>query len=400
MTRRLFIACGAIETRAALIAADEIIGLWFGPARGDEGLARAPEAGDIHQGRIKAISKPLNGAFVDIGSAREALLPFPKEGGPTVEGARAIVRVRRPAIGAKGPIVAADWRQGLGVEEISAIAAAAETPTPRRLNTGEDAALRAWRFFADRKPARVMFDSVDAAQSWRRIEKSAPFEIVDGAEISRNLDAVLDAALDRVVALPGGARLIIDETEGLTVVDVDAGATIEGAGARVNDRVNAAAAAVLFQELSRRGIGGRVVVDFLPVGNRAARAAFLKTLADAPKDGYDCRLGELFADGLFDLTAPRTRLSLLEQASELDGASPRPGRRFTLDWSAKRAIGALEQVLRSAPASRPRLLAGVEIGDYLAARPQWRVRLAARYGARFDIVADPKLEGRSFDLAE
>ncbi|MEX0643931.1 MAG: ribonuclease E/G, partial [Parvularculaceae bacterium] len=197
------------------------------------------------------------------------------------------------------------------------------------------------------------------------------------------------------------ARLTIDETEGLTVVDVDAGAAADGATGRLNDKVNAAAAARLFRELARRAIGGRIVVDFLPPSNARARADLKDALKEARRGVFDCRFGKLSDDGLFDLTAPRDRLSLLELATEPAGADwPRPGRRFTLDWQAKAAIRALERRLAAAPASRPRLTADPVIVDFIAARPQWAARLAARFGARFEVSKDAQIRDRSFDVSK
>ncbi|MEQ1769415.1 MAG: hypothetical protein ABL879_06200, partial [Devosia sp.] len=63
--------------------------------------------------------------------------------------------------------------------------------------------------------------------------------------------------------------------------------------------MNVAAANALFGELSRRGIGGRIVVDFLAFPHARSRETFKKTLARA-KHGYNCRFGALAPDGLFD----------------------------------------------------------------------------------------------------
>jgi hypothetical protein len=114
------------------------------------------------------------------------------------------------------------------------------------------------------------------------------------------------------------------------------------------------------------------------------------------------RFGRLAPDGFCDLTAPRRNLSLLESATETAGADwPVQGRRFTLDWSAKAAIRALEAALVARPSSSPRLVVPEETGNYLQTdRPQWKDRLAERYGARFRIEPSPSIGMRRHELIE
>lgn len=440
MTPLIVIECGAADTRAALIAGENTLRFWFGPARGDEALARRPETGDVFLGRIRTISKPLGGAFVDLGEGPEGFLSFGAARAPFTEGAAAIVRVRRPALGAKGPVLTLDWKKGLGGD----IAARLETEAagksaPARLSASLDAALQAVSGLARNSLAALRSSPLsptseasreggnpERSQNWvpafagifgkgvelatnnaeaANILRAAlpDISISMGEDLfeSSGAESALEAALDRIVSLPGGARLIIDETEAMTVVDIDSGSMAEGAGGRLNDKVNAAAAKALFPELARRGIGGRVVVDFLPPSDGEARKRLVEALTQASRGAYPCRFGRLSVDGLFDLTAPREHLTLLERASEPAGEGLlRRGRRLTLDWRAKEAMRALERGLRARPAVRLALSAGRALIAHIAARPQWAERLAARFGARFSVTPDDKLEERGFELAE
>lgn len=400
--RRILIESGAAETRAALLFGDEPVRFWFGPARGDEALPRPAQSGDIVLGRVRTVSKTLRAAFVDIGEARDGFLPL-AAGCQAVEGAPVVVRVKRPALAAKGAVLSADWTRGLGRAAAKAAEeqAAAATP-PVRLGAPRDAALLA--FTRIRPPGfegRVL--ASDAATTRFLRAHGVEAETDDDRLFERfEVEEAIEAALQRTAALAGGARLVIDETEGLTVVDVDSGAAAEGATGRLDDKVNALAANALFRELSRRGIGGRVVVDFLPPSSENARKELLAALKRAREGVCSSRFGRLSADGLFDMTIPRETLSLLEQATEpVVAGLARAGRRHTLDWTGKAAIRALGRALAVRPRARPRLLAGAALANYLCKeRPQWRERLAARHGARFEIHADDSLEERSFELAE
>lgn len=408
MRRTLYIECGAAETRAAIFRGDEIIGFEFAPARGDEHLPRAADVGDVFLGRVRTVSKSLNAAFVDIGEAEDGFLQVKKAEALPVEGASLIVRVRRPALGSKGAVLSAQWKDAVRREEEEASESrAARRAAPAKLNEARDAALCVIqaRDFADFD--EIVMNDAGAASLVRAFAagfgaQPKAIEVADFSFRDLGVDEAIESALDRSAPLADGAGLVFDETEAMSVVDVDSGAAGAGRASAVNDRVNLAAAKALFPELSRRGAGGRIIVDFLPPSSAKARAALSEALAKSAEGVFRGRFGKLSVDGVFDLTAPRERRSLLEQASEQAAGAgwARPGRRLALDWRAKAAIRALEERLRAAPSARLRLLAGDAVERYLAGRPQWRERLAARFGARFDIIGDPKLEERSFDVAE
>lgn len=408
MTRRLYIECGAAETRAAYFIDDEPVRFWFAPARGDEHLTRPAETGELFIGRVKRVSKSLNSAFVDIGESDDGFLRGDKGQPLPVEGARQIVVVRRPAIAAKGAVLSAHWRENLSEAQQAAIELRArDGEAPARLSEPRDAALSA---FAARKTLEIdeiIVNDADAASVLRSCSglpgvSGNAITIGDFSFRALGVDDAIEDALDRLVALPEGARLIFDETEAMTVVDVDSGAAGANRPNAANDRVNAAAAKVLFRELARRGAGGRIVVDFLTPSNAGARAALLAALTMAGKSVFPARIGKLSVDGIFDLTAERGQASLLDRASEPAGGADwlRSGRRLRLDWGAKAAVRALEQRLRGAPSARLALSVGKGIEAHLSGRPQWRERIAARFGARFDIVENPDFEERAFDVVE
>ena len=398
--RRVVIECGAAQTRAALLEGDDALKFWLAPARGDEAEPRAVEDGDICLGRVTSVSKALHGAFVDIGDASPAFLPFARNDSPPSEGAVAIFGVKRPPLGAKGAVLFMNWRKDASSALRAEAQAEAQTNRrPRRLGASADAAVAIARKaapFAD----NIVIDGVDAAAALA----IAGFESVidDGAVFDADLGAAIDEALLQAVVLPGGARMTIEETAALVAIDVDMGAAAETSAVMINDAVNRAAAARLFRELSRRSIGGRVVVDFLPPPAAAAkRQAFAELLGGADQDLFPRRGGKLAPDGLYDLTAPRRESSLLHRATEIAGAEwPQPGRRLNLEWRAKAAIGRLERQLRDAPSRFVRLVASPDLAAYLRARPGWTVRLGERYGARFLIEEERSLGDRNFDIVE
>jgi Ribonuclease G/E len=400
MTRRLIIQCGGADTRAALVLGEEIVGFWFGPARGDEDLPRPPQAGEVYSGRIRTVSKPLNAAFVDIGAAREALLPLKPGAAAPQEGASVVALVRRPPTAGKGAVLTVDLDDAAS-EALARVAG--DRAPPFRVGAPTDPATEAWRWaIAQGAPLDAILVN-DPTAAAALAQNGAAAVIDPDAFASAGGDEALDSAFERDVALAGGARMIVDETEALVAVDIDAAHAASGAEAgKLNNRVNHAAAGRLFRELARRGAGGRVVVDFLPPSDGAARRRLSDALKAAASGVFPARFGRLSEDGLFDLTAPRRRLSLLEEATEPCAAGAvRQGRRFTLDWRAKTAVRALEARLEKARSQRLTLYLSMDLHHYLlSVRPQWFERVRARYGARFEARRDDTFEERRFDVAE
>lgn len=398
MTRTLVIDCGAAETRAAYLVDGEPLRFWFGPARGDEGLPRPPQTGDIFSGRVKTVSKALSGAFVDIGAARDGFLPISKSAKPPVEGAAIIVVARRPQIDAKGAVLSLAWTFGLSAAEKATIEAQVKSTATGAVGEISDAAFSALRYFAP------IAGEIDVAVN-DPAAKSALVKHGVAARIeprsARNLDDAIAQSLERTLSLPQGALLHFHETLAGALIDVDTGAASGGATGPLNDKINLVVGAILPAEISRRAIAGRVIIDFLPPSGAGARAK----LADAVREGLAAlpraRFGKLAPDGLCDLTLPRERHTLLEAATELSGTGwPVDGRRFTLDWSAKCAIKSLEKALRAQPSARVRLLVAGDIGAYLDnLRPQWAQRLGQQYGARFAVEPGASMEMRTYEVA-
>ncbi len=404
MTARILIECGAAETRAAFVDDGVVTHLWFGPARGDEMLATETAASDIVAGRVTSVSKSLSAVFVDIGAAREGFLPIRKGEKPPIEGARALFSVHRPPIGEKGAVLSSDWRKGLSEADVALLEKKAATGAVGMIGETLDAAASAFHSIRAMSKGAVADVIVNDPTSKRLLEAAgAGGVLLERQSFAENdVDGVIEESLASIVALPGGARLIFQETAAGAVIDVDTASAGEGGGARLNDKVNVAAAARILLDLSRRSLGGRVIIDFLPPTNAQARSALVETMKTGLKRFDGARFGRIAPDGLCDFTLPRRRRSLLEEASEPVGADwPVAGRRFTLDWSAKAAIRALESALGARPSSQFRLAAAADIVRYLEReRPQWRNRLAQKYGARFDIIENETLKSGTYDLAE
>jgi len=192
------------------------------------------------------------------------------------------------------------------------------------------------QFLARSQPARTDMVALH--------DGSSPLFAAQGAE------AALEAALEPVVALPGGGRLTIEATRALTAIDVDSGADTAAGRA-----VNLAAARAIPGELRRRAIGGLVVIDFLRANERKARAEAEADILASLRAGFDrdpatVQLGRFSRLGLVDLARQRAGPSLAERLSDPAAAAKkllrqalaeaRAGRPGTIEISADPAVQA------------------------------------------------------------
>ncbi|OYD80808.1 ribonuclease E/G, partial [Azospirillum brasilense] len=123
----------------------------------------------------------------------------------------------------------------------------------------------------------------------------------------RDLDAEIETLLGTRVPLSGGGSLVIERTEAMTVVDVNA-------GERGNPLdVNLEAAAEIARQLRLRNTGGIVVVDFVNMRNRGDAERLLNALSRAVEDDpAQTQVYGLSKLGLVEMTRARRGTALAD----------------------------------------------------------------------------------------
>lgn len=101
---------------------------------------------------------------------------------------------------------------------------------------------------------------------------------------THHVESQIEQALNRYVTLPSGISLVIEATEGMTVIDVNSGRFGGENFEETALQVNLAAAAEIARELRLRCIGGLVVIDFIDMRADINRAKVTKALQDALKN--------------------------------------------------------------------------------------------------------------------
>ena len=153
-------------------------------------------------------------------------------------------------------------------------------------------------------------------QNWH-IAKGVQVTLYKGTEpllIAMDIHKEIKAALNVKVNMPSGGYLFIQQTEALTVIDVNSGKFVSSATQDETIlKTNIEAVHEIARQLRLRNIGGMIIVDFIDMMTRADKLAMLEELEIALEpDKAKPQVGQLSDLGLVELTRHRQGQSLSE----------------------------------------------------------------------------------------
>lgn len=153
-------------------------------------------------------------------------------------------------------------------------------------------------------------------QNWH-INKGVKVTLYKGTEpllIAMDIHKEIKAALNVKVNMPSGGYLFIQQTEALTVIDVNSGKFVSSSTQDETIlKTNIEAVHEIARQLRLRNIGGMVIVDFIDMTSRADKLAMLEELEIALEaDKAKPQVGQLSDLGLVELTRHRQGQSLAE----------------------------------------------------------------------------------------
>jgi len=131
-----------------------------------------------------------------------------------------------------------------------------------------------------------------------------PQTLFEAKNVARELDKIYEAK----VYLKSGAYVVIETTEGVTVVDVNSG-RFKGKGTPEDAAfaVNMEAAPEIARQLRLRDMGGIIVIDFIDMNREEHKRRVLNVLRDAlAKDHAKTEVNRISQLGLVEMTRART----------------------------------------------------------------------------------------------
>jgi len=286
------------EIRTAVLRRDEPVAFSIHPP------TTGPRLGDVYAARIRKVGK--EGAFADLGDGHDGFLPTQALRNRSLsEGDLVATVVRREGVRGKGC--------RLAFHDVDADTA----ETPGLLSAGPGPALERLAALPVSEIARVV---VEGEGMHAEILQGADPVLLDRIERHTaatplfeafGVEGALQAALEPEIALPGGGRLIVEETTALTAVDVDSGTA---SAAKTNER----AIAAIVDAIGLRGLGGVIMID--PAGSNDRKIGFrmAEALGEAfAAAGIDGEVKGVTRAGLVEVVVRKQRESVAETLKRL-----------------------------------------------------------------------------------
>ncbi len=203
----------------------------------------------------------------------------------------------------------------------SIVNAADSANPPTLLYRDQDLLYRVIREACDSNVDEIIVDTAFALhrttqllQHWNMQVKVTMHKGNEPLLVATGVNKEIINSLNTKVNLPLGGYLFIQQTEALTVVDVNSGKfTSSSNQAETILKTNMQAADEIARQLKLRNIGGMVVIDFIDMASRMDKLALLEHFELVlEKDKAKPQIGQLSDLGLVELTRHRQGQSLSE----------------------------------------------------------------------------------------
>ena len=153
-------------------------------------------------------------------------------------------------------------------------------------------------------------------QNWH-MNKNINVTLYKGNEpllIATNVHKEIKAALNMKVNMPSGGYLFIQQTEALTVIDVNSGKFVSSATQDETIlKANIEAVHEIARQLRLRNIGGMIIIDFIDMTSRVDKLAIMEELELAIEDDKaKPQVGQLSDLGLVEMTRHRQGQAISE----------------------------------------------------------------------------------------
>ena len=204
----------------------------------------------------------------------------------------------------------------------SIVNAADSAQPPTLLYRDQDLLYRVIREACDSNVDEIIVDTAFALhrttqllQHWNMQVKVTMHKGSEPLLVATGINKEIINSLNTRVNLPLGGYLFIQQTEALTVVDVNSGKfTSSSNQAETILKTNMQAADEIARQLKLRNIGGMVVIDFIDMASRMDKLALLEHFELVlEKDKAKPQIGQLSDLGLVELTRHRQGQSLAEK---------------------------------------------------------------------------------------
>ena len=205
------------------------------------------------------------------------------------------------------------------------------------------------------------------------------------------VDSQAEKALARKVWLKSGGYLVLDETEALTVIDVNTGKFVgKKSLSETVYRTNCEAAKEIARQLRLRDIGGIIVIDFIDMDLPEQRDSLLEVFRESMKsDRNRTNIAVLTSLGLLEMTRKKVRQPLSKQLMHCCDACGGSGHVPTYETVARKILRDLYR----------RRDGGVLLVDAPAAAATVLLGIGAPRGVSAYVYPNPARQGEDYEIS-
>ncbi len=182
-----------------------------------------------------------------------------------------------------------------------------------------------------------------------------------------DVEKQIDLIYQRVVPLPSGGSIVIDQTEALTAIDVNSGRfTRTNSPEEMAFRINTEAAEEVVRQLRLRDLGGQIIIDFIDLREEKNRASVERVLRDAAKkDRSQTTILRMSRLGLVEMARQKVRPGVRVISYETCWQCQGTGFTKNVESMSLQVLRQLRQVLGAKEAAFVELKVHPEIANYL-----------------------------------
>jgi len=285
------------------------------------------------------------------------------------------VIIRTAAEGADEVQVCADYealsRQWKKIEEEGRYSA-----QPRLIQSDGSLVLRAMRDLMDAEMTAVrtddpaLYDELKACAALFAPEYAGRIHL-EKSEMPlfdlHRVDKQLEDAFKRLVWLKSGGTIVIDQTEAMTVIDVNTGKfTGKKSLQDTIFAINCEAADEIARQLRLRDLGGIIIIDFIDMDAQEKRDMLIARLRDALKnDRNHTNVLGMTSLGLVEMTRKKVRQPLSKLLMHDCSACNASGFEWTHESTAYQAVREIWQRRRAGDTSAYRIVTGEKVAGWL-----------------------------------
>jgi ribonuclease E len=215
------------------------------------------------------------------------------------------------------------------------------------------------------------------------------------------IESQIENAYERMVRLPSGGSLVIDQTEALTAIDVNSSRATKGGDIEETAfNTNLEAAEEVARQMRLRDLGGLVVIDFIDMNSNKHQRDVENRLAQALKhDRARVQLGRISKFGLMEMSRQRLRPSLGESSQLVCPRCDGHGRMRSIESLSLSIIRLAEEHAMKDNTGQVLVQAPVEIANYLLNEKRRALsEIEKRHDAPIVIVADEALHTPHYEV--